>query len=179
MGFEFTREGSFTDFLGIKFEKSEVNNTVTLTQKGLIQKIIAATGMEDCNPNCVTTPIESDTLARRSENWNVRSTSAREQPNHRQRSKQMNHDDRSIQVHRVDLCLHGLEWEYGTVTPATLLDRVATVAQLHGQNGHYDRDSYSDTGTIACAHTSVQRIFTYVLDTQTNHDSRLDSNTST
>jgi hypothetical protein len=51
MGFEFTREGSFTDFLGIKIEKNEANNTVTLTQKGLIQKIIAATGMEDCNPN--------------------------------------------------------------------------------------------------------------------------------
>ena len=51
MGFEFTREGSFTDFLGIKFERDEANNTVTLTQKGLIQKIIAATGMEDCNPN--------------------------------------------------------------------------------------------------------------------------------
>ena len=51
MGFEFTREGSFTNFLGIKFERDEANNTVTLTQKGLIQKIIAATGMEDCNPN--------------------------------------------------------------------------------------------------------------------------------
>ena len=51
MGFAFTREGSFTDFLGIKFVKDEANNTVTLTQKGLIQKIIAATGMEDCNPN--------------------------------------------------------------------------------------------------------------------------------
>ena len=51
MGFEFTREGSFTDFLGIKFERDEANNTVTLTQKGLIQRIIAATGMEDCNPN--------------------------------------------------------------------------------------------------------------------------------
>ena len=32
MGFEFTREGSFTDFLGIKFEKNEANNTVTLTK---------------------------------------------------------------------------------------------------------------------------------------------------
>jgi hypothetical protein len=32
MGFEFTREGSFTNFLGIKFEKYEANNTVTLTQ---------------------------------------------------------------------------------------------------------------------------------------------------
>jgi hypothetical protein len=50
MGFDFTHEGSFTNFLGIKFEKNKANNTVTLTQKGLIQKIIAATGMKDCNP---------------------------------------------------------------------------------------------------------------------------------
>ena len=38
LGLEFTREGTFTDFLGIKFVKDEVTNTVTLTQKGLIQK---------------------------------------------------------------------------------------------------------------------------------------------
>ena len=35
---EFTREGTFTDFLGIKFVKDESNNTVTLTQKGFITK---------------------------------------------------------------------------------------------------------------------------------------------
>jgi hypothetical protein len=35
----------------IKFVKNEVTNTVTLTQKGLIQKIIKATGLQDCNPN--------------------------------------------------------------------------------------------------------------------------------
>ena len=51
MGLEFTHEGTFTDFLGIKFVKDEANNTVTLTQKGLIQKIINATGLQDCNPN--------------------------------------------------------------------------------------------------------------------------------
>ena len=51
LGLEFTREGTFTDFLGIKFVKDEVKNTVTLTQKGLIQKIINATGLQDCNPN--------------------------------------------------------------------------------------------------------------------------------
>ncbi|KAI2493816.1 hypothetical protein MHU86_20697 [Fragilaria crotonensis] len=33
------------------FVKDEVSNTVTLTQKGLIQKIIKATGLQDCNPN--------------------------------------------------------------------------------------------------------------------------------
>jgi hypothetical protein len=51
LGLEFTCEGTFTDFLGIKFVKDEVTNTVTLTQKGLIQKIIKATGLQDCNPN--------------------------------------------------------------------------------------------------------------------------------
>ena len=51
LGLEFTCEGTFTDFLGVKFIKDEVTNTVTLTQKGLIQKIIKATGLQDCNPN--------------------------------------------------------------------------------------------------------------------------------
>jgi hypothetical protein len=50
-GLQFTKEGTFTDFLGIKFVKDATNNTVTLTQKGLIQRIIDATGMSDCNPN--------------------------------------------------------------------------------------------------------------------------------
>jgi hypothetical protein len=50
-GLQFTKEGTFTDFLGIKFVKDPVKNTVNLTQRGLIQKIIDATGMQDCNPN--------------------------------------------------------------------------------------------------------------------------------
>jgi Reverse transcriptase (RNA-dependent DNA polymerase) len=50
-GLQFTREGTFTDFLGIKFVKDPIKNTITLTQRGLIQKIIDATGMRDCNPN--------------------------------------------------------------------------------------------------------------------------------
>ena len=40
--FGFTREGTFTDFLGVKFVKNEVtSNTVTT----LIQKIIKAIGL--------------------------------------------------------------------------------------------------------------------------------------
>ena len=54
-GFEFTQEGTFTDFLGIKFVRDSDANTITLTQKGLIQKIIDTTGMQDCNPNWVPT----------------------------------------------------------------------------------------------------------------------------
>jgi hypothetical protein len=40
-GFKLTQEGSFSEFLGIKFlECSEDEKTITMTQKGLIQKII-------------------------------------------------------------------------------------------------------------------------------------------
>ncbi|KAI2507770.1 hypothetical protein MHU86_6666 [Fragilaria crotonensis] len=47
----FTREGTFTDFLGINFTRDATNGTLTLTQKGLIQKIKEATGMSDSNYN--------------------------------------------------------------------------------------------------------------------------------
>ena len=50
-GLQFTKEDTFTDFLGIKFVEDSINNTVTLTQRGLIQKIIDATGMTDSNGN--------------------------------------------------------------------------------------------------------------------------------
>ena len=51
--FDLTREGSFSVFLGIKFVKDPVEETTTLTQRGLIKKIIDhATGMSNCNPNC-------------------------------------------------------------------------------------------------------------------------------
>jgi len=50
-GFELTREGSFTEFLGIKFVKDPKTNAITLTQKGLINKILQAKDMVDCNPN--------------------------------------------------------------------------------------------------------------------------------
>ena len=41
----FTRKGTFTDFLGINFTKDSANGTLSLTPKGLIQKIKEATGM--------------------------------------------------------------------------------------------------------------------------------------
>ena len=50
-GFELTKEGSFSEYLGIKFEENPDDGTITLTQKGLIKKILSATGMEDCSPN--------------------------------------------------------------------------------------------------------------------------------
>jgi hypothetical protein len=50
-GFELEIEGSFEQFLGIKFERNERDGTTELTQKGLIKKIIAETGLESCKPN--------------------------------------------------------------------------------------------------------------------------------
>jgi len=55
----FTQEGTFTDFLGIKFVQDIDKGTITLVQKGLISKIISATGMEQCNPNWTPTTIAS------------------------------------------------------------------------------------------------------------------------
>ena len=46
-----TKEGTFSKYLGIKFEEDKDAGMITLTQKGLIQKILTATGMTDCNPN--------------------------------------------------------------------------------------------------------------------------------
>jgi hypothetical protein len=50
-GFTLTKEGTLSEFLGIKFTENKEVRTIALTQKGLIKKIIAATNLEDCNPN--------------------------------------------------------------------------------------------------------------------------------
>ena len=50
-GFKLTQDGDFGEYLGIKFNVNSQNNTITMTQSGLIQKVIEATGMSDCNPN--------------------------------------------------------------------------------------------------------------------------------
>jgi hypothetical protein len=47
----FTKEGSFTNFLGIKSKKHDVKGTLTLTQKVLIQKVKEATRMLESNYN--------------------------------------------------------------------------------------------------------------------------------
>ena len=59
-GFELTKEGSFSEFLGIKFDEDSKAGTITMTQTGLIKKVIATTNMEDCNPNW--TPAARDAL---------------------------------------------------------------------------------------------------------------------
>ena len=48
-GFELSREASFSEFLGIKYNEL-TDGSISMTQKGLINKIIAATNMEGCNP---------------------------------------------------------------------------------------------------------------------------------
>jgi hypothetical protein len=58
-GFQLTREKSFAEYLGIKYEKLS-NGNIELTQQGLIQKIIKATGLENCNPN--RTPATKEAL---------------------------------------------------------------------------------------------------------------------
>ena len=52
-GFELTHKGSFSEFLGIKFVHDKETGAITAMQHGLIKKILAATSMEDCNPNWV------------------------------------------------------------------------------------------------------------------------------
>ena len=60
-GFTLTREGDFTSFLGIKFKHDEKAGTLTMTQHGLIDRIVDVTGMANCNPNW--TPATSVTLS--------------------------------------------------------------------------------------------------------------------
>jgi hypothetical protein len=50
-GFTLTKEGTFSEFLGIKFTENKDAGTISLTQKGLIKKIISTTNMENCKPN--------------------------------------------------------------------------------------------------------------------------------
>ena len=76
-GFELTKEGTFSDFLGIKREIDSAANIITLTQHGLIKKILKEADMTTCNGNW--TPASTTTLAMdedgdpMNESWNYRS----------------------------------------------------------------------------------------------------------
>jgi hypothetical protein len=50
-GFELEIEGSFEQYLGIKFERDPRTKAIELTQKGLVQKIITEVGLQNCKPN--------------------------------------------------------------------------------------------------------------------------------
>lgn len=76
LDYEFTRETSFNEFLGLKMEH-QADGSINMTQRGLIEKIISATGLTDCNPNWV--PAAPTTLGRdpdrprSTETWNYKS----------------------------------------------------------------------------------------------------------
>jgi hypothetical protein len=75
-GFQLTREGSFSELLGIKFKNNPVDGSVNITQKGLIKKIIETAGMTDCNSNWTPasiTPLRLDPNGERmEESWSYR-----------------------------------------------------------------------------------------------------------
>ena len=75
-GFELVHEGSFPDFLGIKFAKM-ADGAINMTQKGLIQKIMETARMTVCNPNWTpasTIPLGTDPDGEpMDEPWNSRS----------------------------------------------------------------------------------------------------------
>lgn len=59
--FELRDEGEVGDFLGIRIERHKTN--FELTQTGLINKVLAESKMEDCNPAktpCATEPLGKD-----------------------------------------------------------------------------------------------------------------------
>ena len=49
-GLTLTVESSFAEYLGIKFERDDKAGTITMTQPGLIKKILETTKMQDCKP---------------------------------------------------------------------------------------------------------------------------------
>jgi hypothetical protein len=74
---ELTREGDLSAFLGIQITKSPLDGSLTLTQEGLIQRVLLATGLQNSNPS--TTPANKETLGTdkngliAQETWNYRS----------------------------------------------------------------------------------------------------------
>lgn len=52
-GFELTKVGSFSEFLGIKIKCNEKDGTLIMSQRGLILKTLRAANMEDSNGNTV------------------------------------------------------------------------------------------------------------------------------
>jgi Reverse transcriptase (RNA-dependent DNA polymerase). len=49
-GFKLTQEGTFAEFLGIKYRTDDDGN-IHLSQEGLIKKILETTGLTNCKPN--------------------------------------------------------------------------------------------------------------------------------
>ena len=60
-GFELTDEGKIQDFLGIRFDGSKPKQ-FTLTQTGLIEKVLRTTGVQDCNGSKESAPASQTPL---------------------------------------------------------------------------------------------------------------------
>jgi hypothetical protein len=60
--FELTVEGDVSAFLGIQFERDTKAGTIKLTQHGLIDRVIKATGLEECNSD--RSPAATDALGK-------------------------------------------------------------------------------------------------------------------
>jgi hypothetical protein len=76
-GFELTKDIDLSEYLGINFSRDSSNGSINMTQPGLIKKILAATGMQDCSVN--KTPTSSNALGSdpdgepMEEDWSYRS----------------------------------------------------------------------------------------------------------
>jgi hypothetical protein len=76
---EMTEDGTINDFLGIKISRCASDRTWTMTQEGLTDKILAATGMTDCNAKETHTTSDGKALGSHKngehakELWNYRS----------------------------------------------------------------------------------------------------------
>jgi hypothetical protein len=76
-GFDLTQEGTFSEYLGIQYDEDKDTGNITMTQQGLIKKIISTIGMESCNPN--RTPATKEALSKdpegepMSDPWSYRS----------------------------------------------------------------------------------------------------------
>ena len=75
-GFELTKEGTFSEYLGIQYTTRD-DGSILMNQPGLIQKIIDATQLTDCNPNRTPTTKEALPMDPDGEpmhdSWNYRS----------------------------------------------------------------------------------------------------------
>ena len=71
-GFEVTKECDFSAYLEIKFQRNRKNITITMTQPGLIKKVIEATGIELCSAN--KTPSSQTALGSDPEGFPIKET---------------------------------------------------------------------------------------------------------
>ena len=75
-GFELTKEGTFSEYLGIQYTTQD-DGSILMNQPGLIQKIIDATQLTNCNPNRTPTTKEALPLdpegPRMTDTWNYQS----------------------------------------------------------------------------------------------------------